>query len=197
MMNSIKLLLVSSAFLISVSLMAQVKVNPEIQKKFDIYIELSNQKKWDQAFDLMYPKLFTKVPKVDLVNLMTSMEADGLSLQMSNVKINSSTVEFHEGDETFVRIEYSADLSVQVAPNSLYDAPKSIAAMTEQFESSYGKTNVKWNEAGKKYMILSQKSMMAIKTNNQWYLVEINNDQKELMEYLFSDDVMNALVRTE
>lgn len=197
MMNSKKLLFVCSAFLLSFSLMAQVKVNPEIQKKFDTYIQLSNQKKWDQAFDLMYPKLFTKVPKQDLVNLMTSMEADGLTLQMNNVKINSSTVEFQEGDETFVRIEYTADLSVQVAANSLYDAPKSIAAMTEQFQATYGKTNVKWNESGKKYMILAEKSMMAVNTNHQWYLVEINNDQKELMEYLFSDDVMNALVRTE
>jgi len=197
MMNITKSIFALTAFLVSVSVMAQVKVNPEIQKKVDAFIELSNQKKWDQAFDLMYPKLFTKVPKQDLVDLMTSMDQDGLSLKMSNIKVTSSTAPFEEGNETFVRLEYTADLAVQVADGGLYNAPKSIQAMTEQFQTAYGKTNVKWDAVSKKYNILAHKSMMAIKINNQWYLAEINNDQKELMEYLFSDSVMDALVRLE
>ncbi len=196
-MPKTKLFFFLSAIFFSACVTAQVKVNPEIQKKFDAYIELSNQKKWDQAFDLMYPKLFLMVPKQELVDLMTSMEADGLSLKMNNVKIASSSAPFKEGSETFVRLEYSADLHVVVAVNGLYSSAKSIQAMQDQFESTYGEKNVKWDEAGKKFDILAHKAMMAVNTNDQWYLVEINTDQKELMEYLFSETVRNALVRSE
>ena len=194
-MMNIKSFFVLSSLLFSVSLQAQEAVNPEIQAKVDAFIELSNQKKWDQAFDLMYPKLFLKVPKQDLVDLMTSMESDGLSLQRKNVKLRSSSVPFYEGDETFVRLEYTGDLTVQVATGSIYDDTKPIQGMTEQFQRSYGETNVKYDPTAKKYDIRASISMMAIKSQNQWYLVEINDDQKELMEYLFSDSVMNALVR--
>lgn len=197
MMNIAKSFLCAFALLLTLSLSAQAKVNPEIQKKFDQFIELSNQKKWDQAFDLMYPKLFARVPKQDLVNLMTSMEQDGLSLKMGNVQIGSVTVPFEENGETFQRFDYTADLSVQVAENGLYSAPKAIQGMTEQFQAAYGKNNVKWDDENKKYNIISHKSIMAVQSNKQWYLVEINNDQQELMEYLFSDAVMDALVRTE
>lgn len=194
-MMNIKLFFVLTSLLLSVSMQAQEAVNPEIQKKVDAFIEFSNQKKWDQAFDLMYPKLFLKVPKQDLVDLMTGMDADGLSLHRTNLKLRSSTVPFYEGDETFVRLEYTADLGVQVASGSIYDDTKPIMGMTEQFERTYGETNVKYDPAAKKYDIRANISMMAIKSQNQWYLVEINTDQKELMEYLFSDNVMNALVR--
>ena len=194
-MMNIKLFFILAAVLISVSVQAQQALSPEIQKKVEDFIELSNQKKWDQAFDLMYPKLFLQVPKQDLVDLMTGMDKDGLSLQRSNLKLISATVPYYEGDETFVRMEYTADLAVQVAAGSIYDAEKPIMGMTEQFKSSYGETNVKYNPEAKKYDIRANISMMAIKSQGQWYLVEINNDQKELMESLFSDNVMNALVR--
>lgn len=195
MMYSPKLIFAIAALLFSASVVAQGNGNPEIQKKVDAFIELSNQKKWDQAFDLMYPKLFTQVSKQDLIDVMTGMDQDGLTLQRNNIKLTSSSAPFYEGAETFVRLGYSADLIVQIAEGSLYDAPKSIQAMTEQFQASYGNENVTWKEESKKFTILANISMMAIKSDQQWYLIEINDDQKELMGFLFSDSVMKALVR--
>ncbi|MEP6794838.1 MAG: hypothetical protein ABJB16_10965 [Saprospiraceae bacterium] len=192
-----KFLSTLSAFLISLTLTAQIKVNADIQKQFDSFVELSNQKKWDQAFDLMYPKLFTQVPKQDLVDLMTSMDQDGLSFTRSNIKFKSTAEPVVEGNETFVKIDYTADLTVKIAEGSIYDAPKAISGMTEQFQTSYGKGNVKWDDAGKAYTILVTISMIAIHSTNQWYLIEINKDQMGLMESLFPAPVMDALVRTE
>lgn len=192
-----KFLFTLSAFLFSLTLTAQIKVNPDIQKKFDSFVELSNQKKWDQAFDLMYPKLFTQVPKQDLVDLMTSMEQDGLSFTRSNIKFKSTEVPVVEGNETFVKVDYTGDLTVKITAGSIYDAPKAISGMTEQFQTSYGKENVNWNSTDKTYTIKVTIAMIAIQSSNQWYLIEINKDQMELMESLFPAPVMDALVRTE
>ncbi|MEO6133332.1 MAG: hypothetical protein ABIQ02_15940 [Saprospiraceae bacterium] len=192
-----RFLLAITAFLLTVALSAQVKTNPEIQKKVDAFIEQSNQKKWDEAFGVMYPKLFSRVPKQDLIDLMTSMDQDGLSLMRSHMKLTSSTSPLKEGDETFVKLDYMADLTALIKAGSFYDDPKYIQGMTGQFEATYGKENVKWDAANKTYTIITKIAMMAIKSENEWYLVEINNDQKELMEYLFSESVRKALVNTE
>ncbi|MBK9984182.1 MAG: hypothetical protein IPP15_17735 [Saprospiraceae bacterium] len=192
-----KFFIAVAAFLMTVSLTAQSKFNPDIQLKFNSFVELSNQKKWDQAFDLMYPKLFTQVPKQDLIDLMTSMEQDGLSFTRSNIKFKSSSEPIVEGNETFVKVEYTGNLTVKINEGSIYDAPKAISGMTEQFQTSYGKENVKWDDAGKTYTILVTISMIAIQNNTQWYLIEINKDQMVLMESLFPAPVMDALVRTE
>lgn len=193
-----KFLFVCSAVLFSFALKGQTGVNPAIKAKLDAFIQYSNNQEWDKAFDLLYPKLFTKVAKQDLVDLMAGMEADGLMLTMSNARIVSTSVPVVEGNETFVKVNYKADLLVNIMPMGLYDSNKSMMAIDEQFKATYGVENVQLDQNRKEYHIKATKSMMAIKTGNEdWKLVEINMDQPELMAYLFSPSVMESLVRVE
>ena len=199
MMNVKKFFFLFSAVLFSFALKGQASVNPAIQAKLDEFIQLSNNQEWDKAFDLLYPKLFTKVPKQDLVDIMVGMESDGLMLNMTNTKITSTSVPVQVGDETFVKVTYTADLRVSIRPNGLYDAQKSMLAIEEQFQKTYGVENVKLDMDRKQYQIKASKSMMAIKTGNveDWKLVEINMDQPDLMTSLFPATVMETLVRTQ
>jgi hypothetical protein len=197
-MNTFKLLFILCSFFASTMVNAQAKINPDIQSTLDAFIKYSNQKDWDKAFDLLYPKLFNRLSKQELVNLMVATEKDGMSIGMKNTRITSTSVPVVEGNETFIRVEYDADMDVNLAAGGIYDHPKSIQAMDEQFKASYGGTNVKWNADQKTYQIKAHKAMMAIHTaDKSWKLVEINMDQPELMEYLFSPTVMEALVRVE
>jgi hypothetical protein len=146
----------------------------------------------------LYPKLFTRVAKKDLVDLMMGMETDGMSLQMSNTRITSTSVPVSEGNETFVRVEYVADLKVKIEKDGMYDAPKAITSIEQQFQTTYGTKQVKWDGSKNEFQIVARKSMMAIETSkNDWKLVEINMDQPDLMAYLFSGSIMDALVRVD
>ena len=197
-MNSIKFFFILSAVLFTSALRGQASINPAIQTTLNAFIEYSNQQDWDKAFDLLYPKLFTKVPKQDLVDVMMGMEADGMSLQMTNLRITSTSVPMTEGNETFVKVKYQADMDVNIKSGGMYDYPKAVTSITEQFQATYGADNVKWNADNKRFEIIAHKSMMAIQTGTgAWKLVEINMDQPALMEYLFSPSIMDALVRVE
>lgn len=176
----------------------QAVINPAIESTLNQFIDYSNKQDWDKAFDLLYPKLFTKVAKQDLMDVMTGMEADGLSLQMANTHITSTSVPMKEGEETFVRVQYVSDLTVTIKSGGLYDYPKSIQAIEEQFKSIYGASNVKWDPGANQYHIVANKAMIAIQgQTGDWKLVEVNMDQPALMESLFSPAVMDALVRKE
>ncbi len=198
MMNTVKLLSIFGLFLFATAATGQAQINPDIKSKLDAYIEYSNQQNWDKAFDLLYPKLFAQVSKQDLVNLMKDAEADGMSIQMNNARITSTSAPFEEGTETFVRVEYEADVIVNIVKDGIYDAPKAVQAMEEQFKSTYGR-KVNWDASKRTFEIRAKKSIMAIRTDNKkdWYLVEINMDQPELMNALFPASVMEALVRVE
>lgn len=197
-MNAIKFCLVLGAMAFSVAVSGQSTIDPAIQAKLNAFITYSNNKEWDKAFDLIYPKLFTKIAKQDLVDMMVSMEADGMSLNMGDARITSSTFPKTEGNETFVRVEYTSNVSVKIKPEGLYDTPKAIQGIEEQFIAAYGKSNVKWDETGKEFRIIAHKSMLAIDGGNKdWKLLEINMDQPELMEYLFSPAILDELVRVD
>lgn len=198
MMNTIKLFFILCTVLVSSALKGQAAINPDIQSSLDAFIKYSNDQDWDKAFDLLYPKLFKQVAKQDLVDLMVAMEADGMSLRMTNTRITSTSAPMEEGNETFVRIEYTADMEVDIAAGGIYDHPKAITSMEEQFKTTYGSKNVKWDVDNKEFNILARKSMMAINgVEGGWKLIEINMDQAELMKSLFSPSVMEALVLVE
>ena len=195
MMNTIRLFSFFIVMLLAVTAKAQLTSNPDIQKRLDAFIDLTNQKKYSEAFDLMYPKMFNQVNKQELVDMMTSMNNDGLGVTINNRRITSFSAPVVEGNESFVRIEYTADLVIGLTPGGMYDSPKAAEAMLQQFQQTYGATNVKYSNTDKKYNIIAHKAMMAIQPEGQnWYLIEINTDQMELMKSLFSENVINSLV---
>jgi len=190
-------ILIFCLFASTASVVGQAPVDPAIQAKFEAFINYSNSKQWDKAFDLIYPKLFTRVPKQDMVSMMQQMEV-GMSLQMENTKITSSSSPVKDGDETFVRLSYVSDMVFTIEKGGMYDAPKAIQAIGDQFKSSFGPRSVQWDANAKIYTIHATKDMMAINPGNgDWKLVEINLEQPELMEFLFSQKIMDELVRAE
>jgi hypothetical protein len=179
------------------TLSAQVVVDPAIQIRFDSFIQYSNLGQWDKAFNLVYPKLFSQVPKSEMVQMMKEME-QGLDIKMENTKITHTSSPMKEGSETFIRLTYSSNLTMQIEKGGVYDAPKPIQAIGDQLKSTFGGRSVQWDADQKQYNILATKNMMAIKSDGgEWYLIEINMEQPTLMESLFPENIMDQLVRTE
>lgn len=180
-----------------ISAHAQVAIDPAIQVRFDSFIHYSNHEQWDKAFNLVYPKLFSQVPKAEMVQMMQDMGV-GLDIQMTNTKITDTSSPIKEGDETFIRISYRSNLIMSIIKGGTYDAPKAIQAIGDQLKSTYGGRSVQWNADKKQYDITAVKNMMAIKgKDGVWYLVEINLDQPTLMESLFPPGIIDQLVKTE
>lgn len=174
-------------------------VNPEIKSVLDRFTTLSNEENWDKAFDLLYPKLFSKVPKQDLVTMMETNAKDGLGLRMENIQVNSTSVPVEEGQEQFVRINYEGDVIVAIKQGSMFDTPKTRDVLEEQFKIQYG-SNVKWDEKSKSFKFRTVKNMIAVQntvTGGGWKLVEINPEQTDLMKELFSASIYDSLIHVE
>jgi hypothetical protein len=179
------------------SLSSQVKIDPAIKVRFDSFILYSNMGQWEKAFNLVYPKLFSQVPKTEMVQLMQSM-GDGLAIQMEDTRITEASAPIEEGDETFVRLSYTSNITMAITKGGIYDTPKAIQAIGDQLKSTYGGRSVQWNDNEKEYNITAVKSMMAIKNAaGEWHLIEINLNQPQLMESLFPATIMDQLVRNE
>ena len=175
--------------------MAQQSHNADIQQKFDAFIGYSNNGEWDKVFDVSYPKLFNSVPKEQLVAMMKESE-QGLSIQRANTRIVSMQGPIQDGDQSFVRVNYTSDMTVKITPKGIYDDMKPTMAIDQQFKATYGAENVNWDEKNKTFTIKASGAMMAVKgPGTDWTLAEINTDQMAVMEYLFSPAIMSSLVR--
>lgn len=184
----------------SITSVISQNIDPEIRNTFDQFISHSNRGDWEKAFELLYPKLFTKVAKTDLVDMMKSSEADGLTIQLQNIQINSSSVPVEEGQEEFVRLNYEGDMHVKITRGSTYDDSRTRDVLAEQFKAQYGSKNVNWDDKLGTFKIRTVKSMIAVRNTVKgggWKLVELNPEQRDLMNEIFSPSIQAALIYVE
>lgn len=183
--------------LISISSWGQSNLDPAIKTRFDAYIKYFNEQQWARVFDMSYPKLFNNITKEELINLTIASVQDGLSQKIEDVKITSATAPVVDGKETFVRFSFDSKMIVKIRNGSPYDEMKPIQSIHEQFNATYGASNVQWNVDTKEFTIKAPKTMMAVNIGNDtWTLIEINMDQPELMAAMFSPTIMDKLVKT-
>jgi hypothetical protein len=180
-------------------LRAQTADEAAIKARIDAFTRWSNEEDWSSAFDLLYPKLFTYVRKEELVGLMDTLVSDGMHLRTENLRIRTFSLPIREGRETFVRVAYVADMIVRIDAEGKYGPPEILESVGEQFRKTYGKDNVVWVPESREYRIVAEKAMIAVRGDDRpdWYLVEINTDQPELMAFLFSPEVLARLVSAD
>jgi hypothetical protein len=79
----------------------------------------------------------------------------------------------------------------------MYDYPKSLMALQQQYNTIYGPENVSFDQDRKLFTIVASTSMMAVDNGTgNWKLVEINFDQPGLMESIFSPFILDSLVKS-
>jgi len=178
---------------------AQPGDQPAIQARIDTFIARTNAADWNAAFQMIYPKLFTYVPRQDLVDMMDEMGRDGLGIRMDNVRIRTLSLPIESGEEAFVRAEYVGDMTVHIDRDGKYGPEAVIDLLEDQFAATYGKENVSWDSQASVFRIRAEKAMIAVRgsADAEWMLVEINPDEPELMAFLFPPEVIRQLVRPD
>ena len=156
-----------------------------IQEKLDHFIELSNNQKWAEAFDLLYPKLFQAVGKHELIAMMEEMADEGMRSTTEDFQVVSfSEVQSFE-DEDFVMVQYDSKQNLKMS-SSITDDDSMLQTLLINLRQSMGEDNVEYDAATKLFLIKGLKSMYAIskKNENNWFLLENNPAQGELLEQL-------------
>ena len=175
---------------------AQKDYKQVIGAKIDKFISLSNDKKWNEAFDMMYPKLFESVTKEELINMMAEMDASGVEINIPSHEIKSySVVAIHE-NEKFVFVEYQANQTLKLS-EELTANEETRGALMFNLRSSFGTNSVVFDEETKAFNIDANKSLFAIadKNTDNWYLIENNEEQKELLNHVIPANIQEKFLK--
>jgi hypothetical protein len=165
-----------------------------IEKKLNQFISLSNEQKWSEAFDLLYPKLFQTVGKHELVGMMENMASEGMSNTTENFKVVSySDLKTFNGED-FVLIKYDSNQKLKMSPAITADDEMRKTVLLN-LRQSMGEDNVDYDAKSEVFLIKGIKSMFAISDEgeNNWFLVDNNTNQEELLTILIPAQIRNEL----
>jgi len=134
-------------------------------------LEASNNRNWNVALDMTYPKLFDYATKEDIVAQFESVFIyyKNMQLEASNIRHSYPIIE-HEGMK-FTRFSYDSKITF-----TLYDED-SLDDMYSTFRDTYGKNNVQANHVDNSIIINLESYMLAVLQDNssEWKYLQWND----------------------
>ena len=192
-MNIYKTGLLIAALFVSAQVFSQSTYQTEIANRLTQFIELSNEKKWSDAFDMVYEGLFEIVGKHELVAMMEGMEQQGFEMETTQFDITSYSQIASTDDLDYVFIEYRS-IQAMKFPDEMIGDETVRTALLANLKTSLG-GDVTYDDATRRINADGPKSMFAIseKGKSQWMLLENNPEQEQFIGQLIPEGIRTQI----
>lgn len=169
----------------------------DLKAKFEIdvkkYLEAFNQKNWDLVIKMINPKLYDFITKDQMIESFDQLEEMGMNMHIELKEIAKISKVVTVADSKFCRVYYRGNVTIEISGLMLENKDE----LEKSFKVSYGSENVKYDSKGKRFIINAEKSMIASSNvgTNEWNYIEYNENQMELLEYMFPAEVMTQILK--
>ncbi len=188
--------LVVSFLLISLSFLAAQDQNESIEKQFDKYRELSIAKDYSGLMDFIYPKLFTVVPREQMVAMFEQMDGEEMSFEFKELTMDNLSEVFVHEEEQFALVDYTGKMTIWFLSEEMQDEA-TMEIMEATFANTYDKIERVDKDGTPGLDMEFQKQMFAIadQDSEDWKFIENNAEQAMLMEMLFPKEVIDHFAK--
>lgn len=123
-----------------------------VQNKQLLYFEATESKSWDIVLDMINPKIFKLTPRVKIEQIYRQMDnKTSMLIHFRNMKILNFLPELVVSDTSYIPVDYSQELHIQVNPG-IYKTKKQLRILQEGFQLSYLGQGIKFDP--KKYQFI-------------------------------------------
>lgn len=167
-----------------------------LTNRLTLVLKYTQMMDMNKVLDLTYPKLFTIVPREDLLELMqNSFETEQFSSTLDSLKADTVFPVFEIQDESFAKIKHTMLMRMKFkdVPDSAGDANNGV--MIGLLAAQFGEDHVRFDKPNNTIIISMLSKMIAIKnkTDNLWYFVNFDEENKEMLDLLFNEEVQVKL----
>jgi hypothetical protein len=158
--------------------------NKKIDEKVDSFLGMIGQKNYTGVLDLMYPKFFEHQSKAQIFQVFQLMQQAGIDIKFNDFEVLNKELIPSDDAIKYALIEYRMDLELPLATEDL----KGMAPMlVPMIESSFGKSNVEYNQ---------EKSFVRVNAERFLMGVDDKNYDKGWMFLIYDTSFKSALDKT-
>ncbi|NOU61470.1 hypothetical protein [Marinifilum caeruleilacunae] len=170
---------------------AQKNLKNRFEKDLINYTTAFNNKEWNTVTDMMYPRIFEKMSKDNMIMLMEGMDNMGVKMTTDFKYIDRISEVVESGNEKYCKIHYYGVVKVKLS--GLMSQGSGL--VQPKFEQEFGKENVKYNEESNSFTIQARRSMLAVanKNSSNWKYIDINSPQAKGLQTLIPEHVKRKL----
>lgn len=156
-------------------------------------MEASKNMDFDKIMDYTYPKLFTIAPRAAMKEqLEKTFNNESIKVELDSLKATKIHPEFTVEENKYAKINYSMLMRMHI--KSAESGTSQMDFIVASLKEKYGEDKVSVNESGV-IKINMTSNMVAIKEKSakEWTFINLNAEDKQLMDKLLSKEVQDKL----
>lgn len=167
--------------------------------RLDSFFQLNHLQDLDRVLDYTYPKLFTIVPREQMLGIMKStFDNEEMTVKMDSLKLIKSWPMLSTTEGSFVKMEYSMIMRMLFKQKDSTDTPENMETVSSLLNMKYGAGNVRYDSLLNQIVIVNKSQLLAIKDNHsqQWTFINYLKDDP-LIDLLLSKDIIDKLSKQQ
>jgi len=170
---------------------SQKHLQAHFEKDLINYTDAFNKKQWNTVTQMMYPRVFEKMSKSNMLMFLEQMDNLGVKMTTDFRSIDKISKVVKAGNEKYCKIQYYGVIRVKLS--GLMTQGSSL--MQPQFEQEFGKENVKYHEASNSFTIQAHRSMVAVadKQSENWKYIDVDSSMAKGLRNLVPAHVQKQL----
>jgi hypothetical protein len=189
-MKKLTFLLLLSFFTFAVS--AQNSTDAQLNKRLQTYMTLSKELDFAGVMDYMHPKLFTIVPKEQLVQTMeTAFNTPGMKITFDSMAVVAIGPVYKTGSASYRKVDYFMSMSISLG-DSLDLTDKQVAdIMLASFKQGFPGKKVSVATATNSILVSGKELMFAIKDAQapEWLFLGYDRSNPKMVQQLYPKPV--------
>ncbi|MBC7874049.1 MAG: hypothetical protein H7Y01_08635 [Ferruginibacter sp.] len=165
-----------------------------LDQRLSEFMQVNDEMNLEKVMDYIYPKLFTIVPREEMLEAMKSgFNNEEVKVELDSLKIDRVNPEFEMAQGRYAKISYSMVMLMdfKISKDSIdTNGPR----MVEMLAAEYGEENVSLDKATGIIRIRTSSPMVAVKDEyaKEWSFVNLK-EEDPLVNKLFSKEVLDKL----
>ena len=178
-----------------VGIIANAQQDTSLVKRANEMLKLTQLKDFEKIMDYTYPRLFTIAPREALITTMKSaFDTEEFTIELDSVKIHTVFPVFVIDDTSYAKVKHT--MLMKMKYKKPYDKTDhdSKESMVSLMEERFGKGKVRFDPIANSLNIFMTPDMVGIKNKTSaWTFVNLNEDNPELLNMIFSKKVLDKL----
>ena len=169
-----------------------------MEQRLTEYSKLNEEMNLEKIMDYVYPKLFTIVPRNELLQAMKDgFNSEEVKVNIDSMKVDKIHPAFEMDKVSYAKINYSMVMLMDfknTKDNVTESDDEQSEFMRKTMAAQYGEENVSVDEATGIIKIRANSSMVAVKEQSDklWYFVNMKEDDP-MATKLFSKEVIDKI----
>jgi hypothetical protein len=164
--------------------------------RLNAVLKYTRELNMEKVMDYTYPKLFTIATREQLLEaLKSAFDTDEFSTTLDSVNLIKIFPAFTINNESYAKIKHSMVMRMKFKEPVDSSGTGDRVFMATMMEQQFGEGNVRYDSTGDAIVIAVISDLVAIKRKEDhlWYFVNFDEEDKMVLNLLFSKEVLDKL----